>query len=116
VKANAKSCGLATIAPHDLRRYAAWRIMPSHPSNPLWFVGFLTIAQITLGVKPSPEILPALLMDRSNGPAFIPAPKLQVSTDCFTHPGTGMVRIMAAFSSQVRDHPTAFPKLEILET
>jgi len=41
VKANAKNCGLATIAPHDLRRYAVWRIMPSCPSNLLWFAGFL---------------------------------------------------------------------------
>ena len=29
VKANAKSCGLPTVAPHDLRRYAESRTMPS---------------------------------------------------------------------------------------
>jgi hypothetical protein len=69
----------------------AVRSLPNHS-----FSAF-TIAQITLGVKPSPEILPALLMDRSNGPAFMPAPKLQLSTDCFTHAGTGTVRIWPPF-------------------
>jgi hypothetical protein len=67
-------------------------------AKPQLFAFAFTIAQITLGVKPSPEILPALLMDRGNGPAFIPAPKFQLSTDCFTHAGTGMVRIWPPFA------------------
>jgi integrase len=42
VKESAKSIGVAKLAPHDLRRYAAWKIMPSRPSNPLLFAGFLS--------------------------------------------------------------------------
>jgi hypothetical protein len=84
-------------------------------ARPQLFAFAFTIAQITLGVKPSPEILPALLMDRSNGPEFIPALKLQLSTDSFHPCRNGNGPDMAAFSSQVRDNPAAFPKLEILE-
>jgi hypothetical protein len=54
-------------------------------AKPQLFAFAFTIAQITFGVKLSPEILPALLMDRSYGPAFMPAPKLHLSTDCCTH-------------------------------
>jgi hypothetical protein len=36
-------------------------------------------------------------MDRSNGPVFMPAPKLQLSTKRFTHAGTGIVRIWPPF-------------------
>lgn len=36
--------------------------------------------QITFGVKPSPQIFPALLMDRSNGPELMPAPRSQLPT------------------------------------
>jgi hypothetical protein len=36
-------------------------------------------------------------MDRSNGPEFIPALKLQLSTDSFTHAGPGIVRIWPPF-------------------
>jgi integrase len=42
VKESARNIGVAKLAPHDLRRYAAWKIMPSRPSNPLWFAGFLS--------------------------------------------------------------------------
>lgn len=35
----------------------------------------------------------ALLMDRSNGPALMPAPMVQLSTVLFTHSGTGVVRM-----------------------
>jgi hypothetical protein len=84
-------------------------------ARPELFAFAFTIAQITLGVKPSPEILAALLMDRSNGPEFIPALKLQLSTDSFTHAGTGMVRIWPPFPLKSAITPAAFPKLEILE-
>jgi hypothetical protein len=36
VKVNAKSCGLPTVAPHDLRRYAESRIMPSFTAVRAW--------------------------------------------------------------------------------
>src|SRR2546429_7995518 len=71
-----------------------------------------TIAQITLGVKPCPQILPALLIDRGNGPAVMPAPRVQLSTASFTHCGTGIVPDVATFSSQVSDDPMAFPEAE----
>jgi hypothetical protein len=35
VKANAKSCGLPSVAPHDLRSYAESRIMPNRDSEML---------------------------------------------------------------------------------
>jgi hypothetical protein len=36
VKANAKSCGLPSVAPHDLRSYAESRIMPSSTAVRAW--------------------------------------------------------------------------------
>jgi site-specific recombinase XerD len=42
VKDYAAMLGLPQLAPHDLRRYAAWKIMPSRPSNPVLFAGFLS--------------------------------------------------------------------------
>ena len=50
-----------------------------------------------LWVKPWPQILPALLIDRINGPAVMPAPTVQLSTASFTHCGTGIVRMWPAF-------------------
>src|SRR5271155_2987086 len=52
---------------------------------------------MTLGVKPCPQILPALLIDRSNGPEVMPAPTVQLSTASFTHCGTGIVRMWPPF-------------------
>jgi len=43
-----------------------------------FFAFNFTIVQITLGVKPCPQILPALLMDRSNEPLLMPAPRVQL--------------------------------------
>jgi hypothetical protein len=40
VKANAKGCGLPTVAPHDLRRYAAWKTMPRSPPERAIVGGF----------------------------------------------------------------------------
>src|ERR1039458_2939838 len=48
---------------------------------------FFTIAQITLGVKPSPQILPALLIERSRGPVLIPAALVQSSAAALTQSG-----------------------------
>jgi site-specific recombinase XerD len=42
VREYAAKAGIEKLAPHDLRSYAAWKIMPSRPSNPLWFAGFLS--------------------------------------------------------------------------
>ncbi len=61
--------------------------------RPQLFAFAFTIAQMTLGVKPCPQILPALLIDRSNGPEVMPAPTVQLSTASFTHCGTGIVRM-----------------------
>jgi hypothetical protein len=36
VKANAKSCGLPSVAPHDLRSYAESRIMPNSTAVRAW--------------------------------------------------------------------------------
>jgi integrase len=41
VKESAKSIGVAKLAPHDLRRYAAWKTMPSCHPNALWLADFL---------------------------------------------------------------------------
>ena len=65
--------------------------------RPQHFAFTFTIAQITFGVKPWPQILPALLIDRSNGPAVMPAPTIQLSTAAFTHCGTGIVRMWPPF-------------------
>ena len=42
------------------------------------------IAQITFGVKPFPQILPVFLIDRSKGPALMPAPPAELSIAFFT--------------------------------
>jgi hypothetical protein len=47
---------------------------------------------MTFGVKPSPQILPALLMDRNNSPEVMLAPAAHLSMEAFTHCGTGIVR------------------------
>jgi len=74
-----------------------------------------TIAQITLGVKPSPEILPALLIGPRQWTRIYTGSKTP-TVDRLLHPcRNGNGPYMAAFSSQVGDHPTAFSKLEILE-
>src|SRR5580692_8472791 len=52
---------------------------------------------MTLGVKPCPQILAALLTDRSNGPEVMPAPTIQLSAASFTHCGTGIVRMWPPF-------------------
>src|SRR5262249_28288901 len=36
VKEFAAQLGMLKLAPHDLRRYAAWRTMPSRPAYALW--------------------------------------------------------------------------------
>ena len=41
VKEYAEAIGLKNLAPHDLRRYAAWKNMPSRPAYALWFADFL---------------------------------------------------------------------------
>jgi integrase len=41
VKDAASNTGLAGVAPHDLRRYAAWKTMPSRRPNGLWLADFL---------------------------------------------------------------------------
>jgi hypothetical protein len=49
--------------------------------------------QITFGVKPFPDTLPALLMARNNGPDVIAASAAHSSTDLFTQSGIGTVRM-----------------------
>ncbi|MGA7791750.1 MAG: site-specific integrase [Candidatus Acidiferrales bacterium] len=41
VKESARTVGVAKLAPHDLRRYAAWKTMPSRHPNALWLADFL---------------------------------------------------------------------------
>ena len=41
VKEFAAKLGIANLAPHDLRSYAAWKNMPSCPLSSLWFADFL---------------------------------------------------------------------------
>ena len=41
VKAAALRAGIQNLAPHDLRRYAAWKTMPSRRANALWLADFL---------------------------------------------------------------------------
>ena len=41
VKEYASKLNHARLAPHDLRRYAAWKNMPSCPLSSLWFADFL---------------------------------------------------------------------------
>ena len=41
VKECAEAIGIMNLAPHDLRRYAAWKNMPSRPAYALWFGDFL---------------------------------------------------------------------------
>jgi len=65
--------------------------------RPQLFALAFTIAQITFGVEPWPQILPALLIDRSNGPALMAAPTAQLSIASFTHSGTGIVRMWPPF-------------------
>jgi hypothetical protein len=48
---------------------------------------------MTVGLKPVPKILPALLIDRSKTPAVIPEAPVQASIPAFTQSGTGMVRM-----------------------
>lgn len=49
------------------------------------------LPKMTFGVKPVPQILPALLIERRRVPAVIPAAVVHASIPSFTHPGTGMV-------------------------
>ena len=49
--------------------------------------------QMTLGLNPVPQILPALLIDRRSVPVAIPAALIQASIPAFTQSGTGMVRM-----------------------
>jgi len=41
VKEAASGVGVANLALHDLRRYAAWKNMPSRPGYALWCADFL---------------------------------------------------------------------------
>jgi hypothetical protein len=41
VKEFTRKTGIANLAPHDLRRYAAWKNMPNRPAYALWFADFL---------------------------------------------------------------------------
>ncbi len=41
VKEATRNIGVAKLAPHDLRHYAAWKTMPSLRLNALWLAGFL---------------------------------------------------------------------------
>ncbi len=41
VKDYAGKLGAPKLAPHDLRRYAAWKNMPSRPPHALWIADFL---------------------------------------------------------------------------
>src|ERR1700674_5574522 len=66
------------------------------------------VSSLSIGVKPCPQILPALLIDRSNGPALMPAPTTQLSIASFTHSGTGIVRMWPPFElAEVRLFRTA---------
>jgi hypothetical protein len=56
---------------------------------------------MTLGEKPCPQILLALLIDRSNGPEVMPAPTAQLSTPSFTHCGTGARPNLATENSSI---------------
>jgi hypothetical protein len=49
--------------------------------------------KMTLGLKPVPQILPALLIERRRTPLVIPDAPVQTSIPAFTQSGTGMVRI-----------------------
>jgi hypothetical protein len=74
---------------------AAVRSFPNHS----FFAFAFTIAQMTLGVKPPPQILPAVFIDRSNGPALMPA-RSRLLVDRFLYPfRNGNRPDMAAFSS-----------------
>src|SRR5271170_6575197 len=48
---------------------------------------------MTLGLKPLPQILPALLIERKSVPRVIPAAVSQASIPAFTQSGTGIVRM-----------------------
>jgi hypothetical protein len=52
-----------------------------------------TIPQVTLGVIPSPQILPALLIDRKIRPSVIPLAKVQPLIASLTQTGIGTVRM-----------------------
>jgi len=52
-----------------------------------------TTPQMTLGLKPSPQIRPALLIDRSKMPSAMPEPSIHESIAALTQRGTGIVRI-----------------------
>ncbi len=41
VKECASKAKIERLAPHDLRRYAAWKTMPSRHPNALWLADFL---------------------------------------------------------------------------
>ncbi|MGA7928058.1 MAG: hypothetical protein WCA20_18970, partial [Candidatus Sulfotelmatobacter sp.] len=82
--------------------------------RPQLFAFAFTIAHMTLGVKPSPQILPALLIDRNNGPEVMPGTH-RPAVNRLLHPlRNGDRSDVAPFSSQVSDDPMAFPKLKIL--
>jgi hypothetical protein len=57
------------------------------------FAFCFTIPQMTLGLKPVPQTLPALLIERRRVPAVIPEAAVQASIPAFTQSGTGMVRM-----------------------
>jgi hypothetical protein len=99
------------FAPTQVRR----RSCGTTVGSPQLLAFTFTIAQITLGVNPSPQILPVLLIERSRGPVLTLAARVQLSTAAFIHSGTGIVRICPPFITQIRDHPMTFPKLKILE-
>src|SRR5207302_9582420 len=88
---------LVHLLPDDKSRTGPPQSCGATDGRPQLFAFAFTIAQMTLGVKPCPQILPALLIDRSNGPEVMPAPTVQLSTASFTHCGTGIVRMWPPF-------------------
>jgi len=66
-------------------------------SIPARFAASRTTSQITLGVIPSPQTLPALLIDRNTHPLSIPAVTVQLSTATFSQFGIGTVRMCPPF-------------------
>jgi len=57
------------------------------------FAAALTMCQMALGVRPSPQIFPSLPTRRKIEPSFILAASVHSSTARFAHKGTGTVRM-----------------------
>ncbi len=62
-----------------------------------------TTPQMTFGLNPLPQILPALLIERKSVPVVIPAAVIQISIPAFTHSGIGMVRMCPPLPTRSKD-------------